>query len=937
VDGCSGSAEVQAMSDAFSFETATVRGCIVRLWKDAGHWVAAHVARDRAVAEPHAVIYCPTQMWFDNPCPSTTSAEQIIQWVADTEDGKLLRMVQEKPLQLVFVIPTAAEVDLQFLERCIGNCFQGSEHACQTASAFGSSAGGWLVLHLMARLPYVKSAVSVSPAPPTQASWNRWASDAEDFKHSFSRKRCHVKIITGSRELDIKEHLRPLDGHPGVEIEMLDKGHIGAMGRDCWERIYAMIDNARELKRENPEAPAEKWSCSRCTFDNPGKSSVCDMCNEPRDALPVGLWACLKCTLHNEDGDIFCRACNTRRVDASSSSSAVWSTRRPSVSVSGSRNQPVPPWREAKRDVAPAKDRSGPARRKDLETQHAELRKNLPPIPPKAPAKAEAQANGGLRSVGQVVALHKDDLGGTIRDEKDNMFEFDWYGTLDGRPRIGEKVKFSWVFPASNRAFDICRVDAIQQAMPVYRVSESEVMKAQEFLKRHACRTLDEKYSHSSMAGTRDFFASGTGRFNFPDDDKSKQQLAQSITAMHRHNHEHGSKHKLYLTEHPSDVYAFVEDIDIVGEINNGTPEVMRQPDGRYDYELLKWRATALRKIFPSADMRCVLFEASGLYTGSGHFKESYHLVWPSILTNKARAKLAREKTVEYLDSFADDSDHPVTILRKKCKICHDFNDWDKVFDATTTRPTVGLRMPYCDKRSKKADGSWTDEERRVVPVAELAFDFEGGLCTRVVQMAGRDDKTPAEWVQRGMCRRGETAQMAYFGYPEPLPDDARRRQRPGPRTTGSGGPGRGPGSGGPGRGPGGPPPKGGGRGGSPTGHGGKGQGRRWSSSGDDPSNKRHALDRGGRPFYGGSSSSSWGSNWSSSRAFDGNTEAFIACLRQHAGGQTFQTDDIQGGIQARFGVKGVINFFPQTKAVLIQGKGMNDLIPLVGPFTTAR
>ena len=55
----------------------------------------------------------------------------------------------------------------------------------------------------------------------------------------------------------------------------------------------------------------------------------------------------------------------------------------------------------------------------------------------------------------------------------------------------------------------------------------------------------------------------------------------------------------------------------------------MRKSSGDYDFTLLEWRANSIRKAFPGAQLRLMLYEASGYYKGSGTFKESYHLVWP--------------------------------------------------------------------------------------------------------------------------------------------------------------------------------------------------------------------------------------------------------------------------------------------------------------------
>ena len=73
---------------------------------------------------------------------------------------------------------------------------------------------------------------------------------------------------------------------------------------------------------------------------------------------------------------------------------------------------------------------------------------------------------------------------------------------------------------------------------------------------------------------------------------------------------------KLYLYERPTPVYGFVEDVDILGDVHQGQPGLMRPENG--EFELLKWRATILRQLFPSAEMRCLIYDPSDFYQGKG-------------------------------------------------------------------------------------------------------------------------------------------------------------------------------------------------------------------------------------------------------------------------------------------------------------------------------
>ena len=50
---------------------------------------------------------------------------------------------------------------------------------------------------------------------------------------------------------------------------------------------------------------------------------------------------------------------------------------------------------------------------------------------------------------------------------------------------------------------------------------------------------------------------------------------------------------------------------------------------------------------------------------------------------------------------------HPIYSLLQRAKSYSEHNAWTTMFGETTVRPTVGLRMPFCDKRSRKLDNSW--------------------------------------------------------------------------------------------------------------------------------------------------------------------------------------------------------------------------------------
>ena len=56
-----------------------------------------------------------------------------------------------------------------------------------------------------------------------------------------------------------------------------------------------------------------------------------------------------------------------------------------------------------------------------------------------------------------------------------------------------------------------------------------------------------------------------------------------------------------------------------------------------------------------------------------------------------------RLATVKYFQCRSEQEDHAIRTLLQRALGYNSFNEWKNVFDETTTRPTIGLRMPLCD------------------------------------------------------------------------------------------------------------------------------------------------------------------------------------------------------------------------------------------------
>ncbi|CAE8652943.1 unnamed protein product [Polarella glacialis] len=183
------------------------------------------------------------------------------------------------------------------------------------------------------------------------------------------------------------------------------------------------------------------------------------------------------------------------------------------------------------------------------------------------------------------------------------------------------------------------------------------------------------------------------------------------------------------------------------------------------------------------------------MYSGSELYKESYHLIWHNLVLCKEKAVLARQATIEFFEQESQKPNHPLKFILEQARRYNPYNTWDTIFDATTTRPKVGLRLPYSDKRSRMADGRFVDEHRPVLPVAELLFEFARSdldpsfeICTRVTQVERVERKATWEWALLGMCRRaGDVCSPTYFRPPQlQRPPVARRAGRSGGPGSGS-------------------------------------------------------------------------------------------------------------------------------------------------------
>lgn len=315
------------------------------------------------------------------------------------------------------------------------------------------------------------------------------------------------------------------------------------------------------------------------------------------------------------------------------------------------------------------------------------------------------------------------------------------------------------------------------------------------------------------------------------------------------------------------------------------------------------------------------------------------------------------------------------------------------MFDATTTRPKVGLRLPFCDKISKF--GSWNntvywEENRPVLPVGTFAFEFEKAsvgsveVCTSVLCVERREQKALWEWASLGMCRREPEALASHFVPPELAhPPQIRKPKRSG--GTGSGTSARPPwhgqvsrnfgyaGSSSRGRPSGGPYWSSSSRGRPYGGSGNRGRDASMDSGAWTHDVPEHLTRKPNPEFESDApcrappeeSSLGAGDTHTSTapivasgmaraaalsvepgvapgvvqlgqtRLFPGGTRAaFLDALQQHLGRTVVESKDIQGGIQASVKGLGFFNFYDRSFKVVVQGPKIEDLLAVVDTWT---
>lgn len=302
-------------------------------------------------------------------------------------------------------------------------------------------------------------------------------------------------------------------------------------------------------------------------------------------------------------------------------------------------------------------------------------------------------------------------------------------------------------------------------------------------------------HTHTTFYGWKDYFASGTGKWCFPDTPEVQDKLFSYMDWLFKRNIRH------FMSERPTVHFPFIEDLDVdvradymnlpPGQHRAPPPDhlVMEKPtivdraaSGDPGPFMAK-RAEIIHALYPHLEhLEVLVYSASGWNVGKERPKASFHLVWPQIIVDTVRAQVIRKQTLaaaieearkpgSHFQKLAEDliRVHPSPIGPEEI--------WEKVFDQTTSVGS-GLRLPYNDKATKVArdedlkrieDGEISKNQaakrgyhrlqyRPAKAVGVIRFDFttseQGYEEVSAKWIKHERDHSIKEWIQMGSCRR---------------------------------------------------------------------------------------------------------------------------------------------------------------------------------------
>ena len=281
----------------------------------------------------------------------------------------------------------------------------------------------------------------------------------------------------------------------------------------------------------------------------------------------------------------------------------------------------------------------------------------------------------------------------------------------------------------------------------------------------------DSTVTHNSFQGVKDP-GSWIGQYCFPDEEHVWREYAAVIANFFRRGR------CLCHQEMLPNSRLYCGDWDVLCPGGRPQQALLVTRD-----EFISLRLQALADIF-RCDLEVAIFEGSGHSRKYNQFKISRHLVF-NFVVNEQRSAILRQHWLDTLEALAattedpDEDPRPALVKRALEELLQlgATNTFEKVFDASVTVGTNGLRLPYCDKADVGIDNrKLPPDNRPLLPVGVWVYERDSSRSVLAVFPKELSDE---EWIMRGMCRRAAKELLTEWSEPtlsQPLKNRSQRR-----------------------------------------------------------------------------------------------------------------------------------------------------------------
>ena len=292
----------------------------------------------------------------------------------------------------------------------------------------------------------------------------------------------------------------------------------------------------------------------------------------------------------------------------------------------------------------------------------------------------------------------------------------------------------------------------------------------------HIANSNEEK-THTLMSGSAilPHFRGNRGKiFNISpflnfSSSESRERLYDLIVKIYERNPLETIPFIEYGGKNAQGKFKYTEDVDILLDSeqvhydNNSTKTILKKKEEEILSVLLPMRIRSLSRIWDDDDSgvnmkentELFVFSASGWAKRYNCYKISLHFLWPELVVDQCYAAILRDRFLNELERSENDD---VVDFRKEYL---QIQTLDAIFDKATVKGD-SLRMPYCDKYTKK-DNNNTDvnsiEGRPKVPQGRYEVD----LLDVKYKDIGIDSYSKKQWLQNSTIRVDNSVRLSYL------------------------------------------------------------------------------------------------------------------------------------------------------------------------------